>query len=1329
MPRMGLGFKTRRTKREKASAINSLPFITLSVDNPVKASGSTYNFTVTRENITNNALTVTYTVAAVTTDNSDMVAGAGAYGTFTVNFVSGETTKTFSIATVNNGAGEADEFFNVTLEPSSLYDISILNNITCTTVGAPALPTVSITNSISGAEGTQNISVTFTRTGSTAATLDLTYRVAPGTGGGYDPIDQEDLVGLTLPTNQVVQFGIGNSTATITLTVNDDALVENTEGVDVSIVSQPLLYTVGSPSLVTIPISDNEPPGPQFETTTLQNFAEYNGVRFNFNINMPVGYFIDGQPFVVNNTATAPSGFNITSITPASVALTGGQAHGTMRTADITGASGPQGFDELMNTNANTSNSKIDYLSSLNIDPGNTAAAISVAANETNSFIKSVRVTGLTGENWQTIDRYTILTVLNQYPLAQPFRPSMRKLDKTIPGYGTSMNFNVLRSLAPVSGGYTIQNGLDSIPSPVGPFPTGGDEGRRWRVDKNLPNSTSNTNYGRDTGSQRAKALQALHCNYTNTEKRTLFIKCIQLGIDTVNDTGWPWTSGAGQWHGALPFLYLAAFALNSSSLLTIAKNARENMNGQHRWVQSFMLGKATGWPTGARSLFGGTWQNEQIDQPAFRDETIISQTDSQDINENSYPSADYRFPSSSTGFEEMFYTLLLQNGPGGETGVTAILGGGLFDKTNFKAAAVAYMDTFRSINSLMASNSIAPGHVTFYDTYRTGVSSPLQGTLVQNPFTTSPEQVADFTGTTAVSVTAGSGSFSWSWNSAFYTGAGGFATNSGATEVITSVDLRYSMDQRSWTVLTNTAATGTVSGLIIGQKYYVQFRRTSASGTSPWSPSHPRSTLSAQGNTERNTVTPTGTGVNAAPANASLPQVTYQKYPNWAGPSWETAPATLLETTNLLFAGVGLWTGFPTPTFTYQWQRNGVNIDGAIDDFYLLTAADVGQVIRVIVSATNSQGGPIPATSAGVTVPTGTGKIASYYPRVRANTTVEVATTADITLSGIQTLDSGTAGVVDQRVLVKNQTLGQNNGIYLQKAGAWVRASDADTWNKLVGTNVTINSGTQASSTTPQNNRWSCTNVAGGTLGTTPITWQKFGATNPNFTKRWDALAASPIQFYSTGSSTSFLNFQTTTTTAIRFWSLDFVQPIGSLTAINEGLISFRTTGSGTAAGQRIGIVCRASGANADGSNAQGYLLEWEVGNINCILSCLKYTAGTPTAVTLISGNATVANNYDPKATISPNVAVNVKYQFYMSGTNLVLQAKIWRDGNTEPGWQAIFQDASPHAAGLVGIASRANKVTSTARRVFNTSIDIDITATATISTQEEASLAGFYY
>lgn len=56
----------------------------------------------------------------------------------------------------------------------------------------------------------------------------------------------------------------------------------------------------------------------------------------------------------------------------------------------------------------------------------------------------------------------------------------------------------------------------------------------------------------------------------------------------------------------------------------------------------------------------------------------------------------------------------------------------------------------------------------------------------------------------------------------------------------------------------------------------------------------------------------------------------------------------------------------------------------------------------------------------------------------------VRVATTAAITLSGLQTID-GVSVVAGDRVLVKDQAAGADNGIYVAATGAWSRAGDFD--------------------------------------------------------------------------------------------------------------------------------------------------------------------------------------------------------------------------------------------------------------------------------------------
>jgi len=100
------------------------------------------------------------------------------------------------------------------------------------------------------------------------------------------------------------------------------------------------------------------------------------------------------------------------------------------------------------------------------------------------------------------------------------------------------------------------------------------------------------------------------------------------------------------------------------------------------------------------------------------------------------------------------------------------------------------------------------------------------------------------------------------------------------------------------------------------------------------------------------------------------------------------------------------------------------------------------------------------------------------------------VASTANITtLSGLLTIDGVTVAAGD-RVLVKNQTAQAENGIYVASASAWTRSTDADTWAELVSAFTFIESGSTQADTS-----WVCTVDAGGTIGTTPVTWVQFGA------------------------------------------------------------------------------------------------------------------------------------------------------------------------------------------------------------------------------------------
>ena len=99
--------------------------------------------------------------------------------------------------------------------------------------------------------------------------------------------------------------------------------------------------------------------------------------------------------------------------------------------------------------------------------------------------------------------------------------------------------------------------------------------------------------------------------------------------------------------------------------------------------------------------------------------------------------------------------------------------------------------------------------------------------------------------------------------------------------------------------------------------------------------------------------------------------------------------------------------------------------------------------------------------------------------------------TNGNITLSGLAVQANGdwvSTLPAGYRILVKNQTAGADNGIYVAAAGAWARSSDANTWDEIVSAYLFVLAGTVWSGSS-----WVNTNQTGGTLGTTSITFTQF--------------------------------------------------------------------------------------------------------------------------------------------------------------------------------------------------------------------------------------------
>lgn len=101
----------------------------------------------------------------------------------------------------------------------------------------------------------------------------------------------------------------------------------------------------------------------------------------------------------------------------------------------------------------------------------------------------------------------------------------------------------------------------------------------------------------------------------------------------------------------------------------------------------------------------------------------------------------------------------------------------------------------------------------------------------------------------------------------------------------------------------------------------------------------------------------------------------------------------------------------------------------------------------------------------------------------------VRVATTANITLSGLQTID-GITLVAGDRVLVKNQSTASQNGIYVVASGAWARSTDADE-NAEVTTGLAV---VVTEGTTQAGGQYRLSTTGTIVVGTTALTFAQFG-------------------------------------------------------------------------------------------------------------------------------------------------------------------------------------------------------------------------------------------
>ena len=274
-------------------------------------------------------------------------------------------------------------------------------------------------------------------------------------------------------------------------------------------------------------------------------------------------------------------------------------------------------------------------------------------------------------------------------------------------------------------------------------------------------------------------------------------------------------------------------------------------------------------------------------------------------------------------------------------------------------------------------------------------------------------------------------------------------------------------------------------------------------------------------------------------------------------------------------FAGSS--SGGATPILTIQTSINSPVLAG--NGTALVAATTTGTGSTVVLSASPTFTGTVSAASMSLSgalnmnsnqingLANGTASTdAANYGQLLAvaaglswKVNVLVATTANITLVGEQTIDGFLTSA--SRVLVKNQTLSQNNGIYVSAAGAWTRSTDMNTWAQVPGTVVVAEEGTVNGDLA-----FICTAIVGGTLGTTPITFSSFGTYLADGTTL--TLTGNTFSIATGGVGTTQLAASAVTYAKIQNMSADTLlgNPTGGSAAPSEITLGATLTFSGTA-------------------------------------------------------------------------------------------------------------------------------------------------------------------